>query len=78
MDTHHVMLSCTTWTKERREIHKKCEEDGGKKPRIVRQLIGVRKATPAVLGFIAATQVGHRALRKEQEVERQELERDKA
>lgn len=40
---------------ERREIRKECEEAGGEKLRMVKQLMGSQKATPAVLDFIATT-----------------------
>lgn len=45
---------------------------------MVRQLIGSKKATPAVLGYIAATRAVQRAQRQEQERRQEERERDKA
>lgn len=43
---------------------------------MVKQLFGSRKATPAVLDFIAVTWAGQRALRKGQEMEREKRKRD--
>lgn len=57
---------------------KKCKEAGGGKRRTIRQLMGSRKATRAVLDFIVATQTGRRVKKHEQEKERQEIERNKA
>lgn len=36
-------------------MRKKCVEDSAEIPGMTRKFIGSRKATPAVLGFIAAT-----------------------
>lgn len=44
--------------------------------RMVRQFLGSRKVTPALLGFIAVTQARQKAQRQEQEKRRQESERD--
>lgn len=60
MDSHDVLFDCSAWTEERREMLRMYEEDSGGEPRKVRQFISSRKATPAVLGFIAS-----RASRKE-------------
>lgn len=57
---------------EMRKKYKEAEE----KPRTVRQLLDSRKATPVVLGFIAATWAGQRVQRQEQETERQERVKD--
>lgn len=40
---------------ERRELWKRCKEDDRGEPRTVKQLMGSKKATPAVLGFRVAT-----------------------
>lgn len=55
IDTHHILLSCSAWTKDRRKMHEKCKKDGGENPRIVRQFLRSKKAMPAVLSFIKAT-----------------------
>lgn len=67
MDSRHVLFDCNAWMEERRKIRKKCKEDGRGKSRKVRQLMGSRKVTPVVLGFIAARQVGQRVQRQKQE-----------
>lgn len=71
MDTHHVILNCNTLARERRELHRMCEEAGGVKPKMARKLIRSRKTTQAVLGFKAASRVGMRTQRLEEEMERQ-------
>lgn len=48
----------------------RCYKDGDGQPRTVRKLMGSRNEIPAVLGFIAATQVGQKAKREKQEEER--------
>lgn len=45
---------------------------------MVGQVIGSRKATPAVLNFIAATRVSKRAHRQKLEMEKQERKRVEA
>lgn len=60
MDTYYVLLSCSDWTEERRKMHEKCEKNGGRNLRTVKQLLGSRKATLAMLGFIKATRAGQR------------------
>lgn len=46
-------------------MRKRCKEDRGGELGIVRQLISSRRATPAVLGVIAATRAGRKARREE-------------
>lgn len=58
-------------------MHKRWEEKGGGGSKTVKQLMGSRKVTSAVLGFIAATRAGQRAKRLENKTEKQEIERDK-
>lgn len=78
MGTHHVLFYCSALTGERREMHEMCAKNGGGNPGKVRQLICSRMASPKLLDFIAATQVGKRARRQEQEINKYERERDKA
>lgn len=61
METYHIMFNFSPWKNERRKMHERCEKEGEGQLRMVRQLIGSRKDTPAVLDFIAATQAGRRA-----------------
>lgn len=70
------MLYCSTWVKERKEMHRRCEEAGGEKLRTVRQFMVSRKATLAMLDFIAVTRAGRRAQGQEQEMERKEKKRE--
>lgn len=72
------MLDCSTWAKERKEMHWKSEEAGEGRLRTVRQLMGSWKTTSAVLDFIAAMRAGRKAQKKDQEMARQERERNKA
>lgn len=78
MDTDHILFDCKTWRKERRKMRERYKKDGRGQLRTVRQLMGSRRAIPAVPGFIAATRVGQRAQRQEQEVEMQEKRKNKA
>lgn len=57
-------------------MHRKCEEDGRREPRMVRQLMSSRKVMSAMLVFIVATQVGQRPQRQEQKQRQKERERD--
>lgn len=59
-------------------MFRKYEEHGAGEPRTVRKLMSSRKATPVVLGFIAAIRAGQRAWGEEQERQQKEQERDKA
>lgn len=59
-------------------MRRKCREDSGERPRIVRQLIVSRKATSILLDFIVATRARQRAQRLEQEMRQKERESDKA
>lgn len=61
---------------ERREIRRKSEEEEVGKPRMVRELMGSRKATPVVVDFIAATQADQRAQRREEGTEKQDEKKD--
>lgn len=61
MDTHHTMFDSRKWSEEKRKIQERCEKDDRGQPRNVRQLMGSRRMTPTVLGFIAATRAGQRA-----------------
>lgn len=78
IDTHHVLLSYSVWTDERINMPEKCEKDGVGNPRIVRQLLGSRKATPAVLEFIRAMRAGQRVQKQEEKIRKQKREKDKA
>lgn len=68
MDTHHVERRCSAWREKRRKMREKYEKDSGGNPRTVRQLLGLRKETPAVLGFISTTLAGQKAQRQEEEM----------
>lgn len=57
-------------------MRKKCEEDDIGEPRTVRQPMGSRKVTPAVLIFIAAIWARQIVQRQEQERKRKESKRD--
>lgn len=61
MDTHHLLLNYSAWMKKRREMGRKYDEEEQGKLRMVRQLMSLRTATPAVLGFVVATCAGQRA-----------------
>lgn len=74
----HVLIDRSAWTKERREMHEKFEEDSGGESGALKQLFSSRKGTLAVLGFIEAKRVGQSAQRQEQEKRWKERERDKA
>lgn len=76
MDINCILSDCSPWMEERREMRKRCEKEGMRKARTVRQLMDSRKATLAALGVLVVTQVGLRAQRREQETEKQEKERD--
>lgn len=67
-----ILLNSTTWTKERREIYKECKKAGRGRSGMFKQIMGSRKATPVVLGFIDATRTGQTAQNHEQEREKQE------
>lgn len=60
------------------EMHKNCMEEGCGTSRTVKQLMGLKKATPTVLFFLAATRAAQRAQRQEEEMRWQERERDEA
>lgn len=55
-----------------------CDEDCGGKGKTVRQLMSSRKATSAVLGFIAVTRAGQRAPKQNQEQRQKERKRHEA
>lgn len=78
MEACHVVSDCNVWTEERKEMPQRWKEDGDGEPRIVKQLIGSRKATPALIGFLAATGVVQRTQRQQQEWRQKEMERDDA
>lgn len=66
MDAHYVLFNSRARAEEKREMRKQCGEEGGGKPRMVRQLMGSRKVTPAVLVLIVATRVSLRTQIQEQ------------
>lgn len=78
MDTHHLLFNYSTWTTKRKEMREKCEKERGGKPRMISQLIGSRKTTPAVLYFMVAIPVGKRAQKLEPETEKQQSEMDES
>lgn len=53
-------------------MHEKCEKDGRGNLRTDRQVLGLRKATPAVLGFIWATRSGQRTQKQEEDMRKRE------
>lgn len=59
-------------------MYDRCEKEGKGQPMTVRLFMGSRKATQAVLRFIAATRAGQRPQRQEQEEEKQKRENDEA
>lgn len=76
MDKRYDMFVCNAWTKETSETGEKCKENGGGESGMVKQLLSMRKSTPAVLDIIVATEAGQRAKRQEQERRQKERERD--
>lgn len=59
-------------------MKKICLEEDGTWPGTVRQLLGSRKTTPAMLGFIAATRAGQRFMGRELEQAKEESGRNEA
>lgn len=73
-----MLFHCKAWTTERKKIHEKCKENGVGEQGTIKQLLSLRKATPALLGFIAVMRVEQRVQSKEQKRRQKERERDKA
>lgn len=57
MDIYHILFNCREWQRERAEILRRCGEEADFYPSMVNQLLGSRRTTVAVQGFLRETRV---------------------
>lgn len=70
------MFNCRAWQSERADTLRRCEEDGGFRVSMVRQLQGSKKGAAVVLGFLMKIRVGLQPREQEQRKEEQRRCRD--